>query len=94
VLRLKRVISATVARVFGFVPFTPLANVTGQPSMSVPLYWNADSLPIGTQFTARFGQEATLFRLASALEAARPWGQRLPPVHADRLPEHPVRKAS
>jgi amidase len=94
VLRLKRVISATVARVFGFVPFTPLANVTGQPSMSVPLFWNADSLPIGTQFTARFGQEATLFRLASALELARPWADKLPPVHADRLPEHPVRKAS
>ncbi|HEY3495864.1 MAG TPA: amidase [Polyangiaceae bacterium] len=94
VLRLKRVISATVARVFGFVPFTPLANITGQPAMSVPLYWNADNLPIGVQFTARFGQEGMLFRLASALEVARPWASRLPPIHADRLPDLPVRKAS
>jgi amidase len=94
ILRLKRVISATVARVFGFVPFTPLANVTGQPSMSVPLYWNNEHLPIGVQFTARFGQEAMLFRLASALEVARPWRDRLPPLHADRWPETPVRKAS
>ncbi|HEY8945552.1 MAG TPA: amidase family protein [Polyangiaceae bacterium] len=83
ILRLKRVIQATVNRVFEFVPFTPLANVTGQPSMSVPLYWNGRGLPVGSQFTARFGEEATLFRLASALEAARPWAHLRPPVHAD-----------
>jgi amidase len=82
ILRLKRVIQATVARVFEFVPFTPLANVTGQPSMSVPLYWNEQGLPIGTLFTARFGAEATLFRLASALEQARPWAHLRPPVYS------------
>jgi amidase len=83
VLRLRRVIQATVNRVFGFVPFTPLANVTGQPSMTVPLYFNAAGLPVGTMFTARFGAEGTLFRLARELEIARPWIERRPPIHAD-----------
>jgi amidase len=65
-----------------FVPFTPLQNVTGQPAMSVPLYWNEAGLPIGTHFVARFGDEATLFRLAGQLEEARPWAHRRPPVSA------------
>ncbi len=63
-----------------FIPFTPLANATGQPAMSVPLYWNEDGLPIGVHFLARFGDEATLFRLAAQLEAARPWGNRRPKI--------------
>jgi amidase len=48
--------------------------------MSVPLYWNSDNLPIGSHFMARFGDEATLFRLAAQLEKARPWADRRPPV--------------
>jgi len=63
-----------------FVPFTPLQNGTGQPAMSVPLYWNDAGLPIGVHFSARFGDEATLFRLASQLEEARPWAHKRPPV--------------
>ena len=57
-------------------------NMSGQPSMSVPLAWNAAGLPLGMMLTAHFGNEAMLFRLAAQLEAARPWKNRLPPVCA------------
>ena len=62
--------------------FTLLANGTGQPAMSMPLHWTADNLPVGVHFAARFGDEATLFRLAAQLEQARPWAQRRPPLVA------------
>ena len=65
-----------------FVPFTPIQNATGQPGMSVPLYWNDAGLPIGVHFVGRFGDEATLFRVAAQLEEARPWGSRRPAVSA------------
>jgi amidase len=65
-----------------FVAFTRTQNITGDPAMSVPLYWNGDNVPIGVQFAAPFGAEATLFRLAAQLEQARPWAHRVPPVHA------------
>lgn len=77
------VIERAVSRVFDFMPFTPVANFTGQPSMSVPLSWNAQSLPIGVMFTAKFGDEGTLFRLAGQLEEARPWANRRPPLFSD-----------
>jgi amidase len=63
-------------------PVTPLFNLTGQPAMSVPLYWNDAGLPIGTHFAARIGEEATLLRLAAQMEQARPWADRLPPLLA------------
>jgi len=64
-----------------FVAFTRTQNITGDPAMSVPLYWNKDDVPIGVQFAAPFGAEATLFRLAAQLEKVRPWAARKPPVH-------------
>ncbi|PZR15033.1 MAG: amidase [Archangium gephyra] len=81
-LKLPGLVEKAVSRAFGFAPFTAIANVTGQPSMSVPLFWNDDGLPMGACFTARFGDEATLFRLAAQLEQARPWRNRKPGVHA------------
>ncbi|MGQ9517434.1 MAG: amidase [Anaerolineae bacterium] len=75
-------IEALAGQVFAFIPFTPVFNVTGQPAMSVPLYWNDQGLPIGMHFVGRFGDEATLFRLAGQLEQARPWFDRRPPVCA------------
>ncbi len=69
-------------RAAAFCPFTPICNITGQPAMSVPLFWNTDGLPIGTHFIGRFGDEAILFRLAAQLEAAQPWANRRPAVSA------------
>lgn len=63
-----------------FGPYTALYNVTGQPSMSVPLHWSADGLPIGVMFSARFGDDAMLLRLASQLEKAKPWAGKRPKI--------------
>jgi amidase len=70
--------------VFSYCPFTPVFNTTGQPAISLPMHWSETGLPIGVQLVARFGDEATLVRLASHLEQARPWLERKPPVHASR----------
>ncbi|WP_036165666.1 amidase [Massilia sp. 9096] len=60
------------------VPFTQLSNLTGTPSMSVPLHWTADGLPLGVQFVGPFGSEDRLLQLAAQLEAAQPWFDRMP----------------
>jgi Asp-tRNA(Asn)/Glu-tRNA(Gln) amidotransferase A subunit family amidase len=62
------------------IAFTSLFNSAGNPAMSVPLHCTASGLPVGVQFAAPFGDEATLFRLAAQLEAAKPWRNRLPPL--------------
>ena len=72
-------VSAYTATVLAFMPFTQLFNMTGQPSMTVPLHWSGDGLPVGMMFSAPFGDEATLFRLAAQLEAAKPWFNKMPP---------------
>src|SRR6202158_1848597 len=65
-----------------YMPATSMFNMSGQPAMSVPLAWNAAGLPLGMMFASRFGDEATLLRLAAQLEHERPWKGKLPPVCA------------
>jgi amidase len=65
-------------RVFAFSPFTVWFNLTGQPAMMLPLGQSPDGLPVAVQCVARYGDEATLFRLAAQLETARPWIGRRP----------------
>jgi amidase len=65
----------------GLYQFMGAFNVTGQPSISLPLGQSSDGLPIGIQIVAGFGHEAILIRLARDLEEAMPWIGRLPPVH-------------
>ena len=66
----------------GWTTFTFPFNMTGQPAISLPLHWTPDGLPVGVQFVAGYGREDVLIRLASQLEQAMPWADRLPPVHA------------
>jgi len=69
---------------FTFVVSSMLANMSGEPSISLPLHWNAAGLPIGMMFTAKIYQESTLLNLAGQLELASPWSARRPPHHANR----------
>ena len=64
-----------------YMPGTAMFNMSGQPAMSVPLAWSSVGLPLGMMFAARFGDEATLLRIAAQLEQARAWKDKLPPLH-------------
>ncbi|UFH48310.1 amidase [Pseudomonas sp. KNUC1026] len=66
----------------GYGPYTALFNASGQPAMSVPLYWTAQGLPMGSHFAGRFGEEGTLLCLAAQLERAQPWAGRVPGLSA------------
>jgi amidase len=63
-----------------FFSYPGVANMTGQPSISLPLAWSSEGLPMGMMFTARYADEATLIRLAAQLEKEAPWKDRRPPV--------------
>lgn len=78
-------LGAVIDAFHSYCPFTALFNATGQPAMSVPLFWTDDGLPLGSHFAGRFGEDALLFSLAAQLEAAAPWAGHIPPVHAGHL---------
>jgi amidase len=63
-----------------FTPWTALYNLSGQPAVSVPLYWSADGLPIGVMLAGQMAAEGTLISLSAQLEAARPWKDKHPPI--------------
>jgi Asp-tRNA(Asn)/Glu-tRNA(Gln) amidotransferase A subunit family amidase len=63
-----------------FIPHTGLFNMTGCPAITLPLAWTDSGLSFGMMFGARFGDEASLFRIAGQLERARPWSDRVPPI--------------
>lgn len=69
-------------RLVRYVAFTPVANFSGLPAMSLPLHWTPSGLPVGVHVLGRFGDEATLLRLAGQVERAAPWRDRVPPIHA------------
>ena len=61
-----------------FAPFAAMFNVSGQPAVNVPLFWNSAGLPIGVMLAGRMGEEGTLISLSAQLESARPWRDRHP----------------
>jgi amidase len=75
-------IESAVEDMFDFTPYTHIFNISGQPGISLPLYWTKDGLPLGMQFAAKYAHEGLLLRLSGQLERARPWADRIPPVHA------------
>lgn len=72
-------------RLLSFMGDTGLYNQTGQPSISLPLHWSEDELPMGMMFSAAYGNDALLLQLAGQLEACSPWWDRRPPLHAGSL---------
>jgi len=66
--------------IFAHSPFTAAFNATGQPSVSVPLFWNEAGLPIGVHLAGRFGEDTQLMSLCADLERARPWFHRVPDI--------------
>lgn len=69
-------------RIVSFIPYTAQFNMTGQPAVSLPLHWTPEDLPVGVQLVAAYGREDVLVRIASQLEQAAPWADRLPRIHA------------
>jgi amidase len=69
-------------RLFSFMGDTGVYNQTGQPSVSLPLHWSTDNLPVGMMFSAAYGNDALLLQLAGQLENAVPWRNRRPPLYA------------
>ena len=79
-LRLPAVLEKLLDQSFWFTPWTPIANVTGQPSIALPIHVTATGLPLGIQATGRPGAEATLLALAAEMEVASGWRSRRAPL--------------
>ena len=78
-VRYTGMIEKEAEKIFSWIPYAPLANLTGQPSMTLPLHWSErENLPVGIMFTARWQDEATLFQLAAQLEKTQPWFNKVP----------------
>lgn len=77
-LKLSPMVVDHARRTFEYLGWTVPFNMTGQPAASVPLYWSRENIPLGTQLVGRYGEEATLLRLAAELEQAQPWAARRP----------------
>lgn len=74
----RKIIRYSALNALAAFPFVPLFNITGQPAMSVPLFWDMQGLPIGIQFVGRVGEDKILLQLAQQLEQAEPWEQKRP----------------
>ena len=72
------------AQVFENDSYLATFNTTGSPAISLPIFETGEGIPVGVQFASRFGDEATLIRLAAFFERAMPWADRRPPVHVEK----------
>jgi amidase len=63
-----------------FTPYTAIVNVTGQPAISLPLYFGDDGLPTAVQLIGPPAREEVLLAVATQLERELPWADRVPPV--------------
>jgi amidase len=72
------IVDQMIEEQLGWVPYTQMANLTGRPAISIPVYWTDDDMPLGVQFNGALGSDGALLQLAAQLEEARPWAQRFP----------------
>ena len=77
--------STYIERLSKYSPFTSIFNQSGQPSMSVPLFRSTNNLPVGSMFSASYGNENLLFSLAGQLEKAKPWKSHLSLIRKNLL---------
>ena len=75
---LRKIAAIMIKKLYFYYAFTPFCNITGQPSASIPLYWNKEGLPIGVIFSTKLGDEGTLLRLSAQLEKEKPWKDKWP----------------
>jgi Asp-tRNA(Asn)/Glu-tRNA(Gln) amidotransferase A subunit family amidase len=76
---------ASYAAMLDWAAFTPMANCTGQPAVSIPAATTSSGLPVGVQLQGRIGSDLMLLDIAEALELTAAWAERVPPMlqHAE-----------